>query len=225
MKDFRDPNSTGEENEQWGLSKPFSEKQWTEYYRARDTILAKRRELTETLKSHPEDKEILEREIKFISRDFPKRPHWYLDPETEEEYESLHHCNLINLEELPVHQHAVRWSDAVGSLLAPLVNAAQHGNPEAYAELDTVFWATLNAQTRLEAGREQGFADAYLCANILCCREALREADDAVAGLQELKERGVVSADVLDPLIADGKVVAVMIEAYIQDLCKRVWWD
>mgnify|MGYP007107461852 FL=1 len=224
MDEFGDPFRIEDEDGQWVHIKPWTERNWTEYYRATATIHAKRKELLETIESHPEDKEVLEADLEFISRDFPRRPHYDQDPKTEDEYEELHECKLICLEELPVWQHAERWAEAVLPILGPLMNATRDSDPEAFKALDWLFWDVLDPQHELEKGRDQGFADEYLCANILCCRKALKAADKAIVSLQSAIERGFLPKETADPLIARGRIVAVLIEAYIKDLCKRVWW-
>jgi hypothetical protein len=92
-------------------------------------------------------------------------------------------------------------------------------------DLETAFGQALVIGAKLHGAHGMGTDDDVLCGNIVCCRRGLEAAQDTVRSLESLRDRGIVPADVLAPLIADGNEVRRIVEEHIAGLRSRVWWE
>jgi hypothetical protein len=92
-------------------------------------------------------------------------------------------------------------------------------------DIMTAFGQALVIAAKLAGAHSMGTDDDVLCGNIVCCRRALEAAQDTLRALESLHDRNVAPADVLRPLVDEGRAVFQQIEAHIADLRERVWWQ
>ena len=80
------------------------------------------------------------------------------------------------------------------------------------------------AAAKIAGGHAMGYDDDVLCGNIANCKRGLAGAEEAEQAFIELKEAGVLPAEVVDALLPDVRAVIAAVKERIEDLRKRVWW-
>jgi hypothetical protein len=124
------------------------------------------------------------------------------------------------VDSIPAYTAGCAWSFNVHQALVGLFPADDEEPDEDLLEASA---ASLVA-AKLAGGHGMGYADDVLCGNIVCCKRALAAADEALAGLAALRARQLGDAARLDAVLAEGRQVRQLVDAWISELRSRVWW-
>jgi hypothetical protein len=81
------------------------------------------------------------------------------------------------------------------------------------------------ACAKIVGGHGMGYDDDVLCGNIVCNKIALAANKRCEEALLALRERKVIPADVIDPLLPDLLEARASLEQRIAELRSKVWWD
>jgi len=78
---------------------------------------------------------------------------------------------------------------------------------------------------KLAGAHGMGYDDDVLCGNIVCCKRSLEAAVECLRALACLRERGLLSPAIADPLLKEGSEVRSLVEQHIAELRSKVWWQ
>jgi hypothetical protein len=81
------------------------------------------------------------------------------------------------------------------------------------------------ACAKIAGGHGMGYDDDVLCGNIVCNKIALAANKRCEEALLALRERKVIPAETIDPLLPDLLEARASIEQRIAELRSKVWWD
>ena len=93
---------------------------------------------------------------------------------------------------------------------------------------DTVyraFAASQQAAAKIAGGHAMGYHDEVICGNIVYCNRALEAVDDALDGLQEIRELQLLDPSDIEALLEQGRQVRHLLVEHIAALRARVWWS
>ncbi|HUY92418.1 MAG TPA: hypothetical protein VMV10_26990 [Pirellulales bacterium] len=202
---------------------PWTERQWEAFFRESELRSARFGELFETLRDHPDRDELIDREMGWDRDD--EEPEFESPPdeelESEEEDEEELEREKSDPSDLPAYAASFAWGRSVLKLLKNV------GDLE--TDLDeTVSRAIegcLSVAAKIAAGSAMGEEDQSLCGNIVCCKRAAAFAEQGIEALEELAQRGCFPREALQPLVAEGQRVRLLVEERIGELRSRVWWE
>ena len=87
------------------------------------------------------------------------------------------------------------------------------------------FAASRQAAAKIAGGHAMGYHDEVICGNIVCCKRALQGVDDALDGLQEIRELQLLDRSDIEALLEQGRRVRQLLVEHIAALRARVWWS
>lgn len=219
---------------------PWTERQWEEFFRERDVRSARYGELFETLLDHPDRDEIVDREMGWDREPAEPESDWssgeeeegeegfgaYVDEEIEEEIDEQEVEEEIerkrsDLHALPAYSASFEWGRAVRKFFL------KGGTREEEVEeiVARALEGSMCAAPKIAAGHSMGEDDDTLCGYIVRCKQAAAFAAAAIEALEELAEGGYSPRERIAALIEQGTQVRQLIEAHIDELRARVWWE
>ena len=80
------------------------------------------------------------------------------------------------------------------------------------------------AAAKIAGGHAMGYEPDVLCGNIVNCKRGLAGAVEAEQAFLELKEEGLLPAELVDRLLPDVRAVVDAVKARIEELREKVWW-
>lgn len=202
------------ERENWG------EEDWEAFLARQDVLLAKYRELSETLGDHPLSDRIIEREMHGnlpeailgspcpnACEDCPARAH---EPPDEE--------GLDGAPALPLAREYARALDRFLGTEAP-------GPPGDDEDRRLAAEAAAETLARLSDGHSLGYERGWLCGNIACCKRALAALSASLDALRALLRRRATPPAQGEALVRQGRELGDAIAERIEQLRLRVWWS
>ena len=205
---------------------PWTEEQWEQFMRQSDVRTAKYGELLETLKDHPDQDAIIDREMGWDQEDEVDEE-WQeflesLDTEPDEEVAAHIEAKENELKSMPVYQRSYAFGMMVHNALKPYVIEDQEEQDEDVAE------ARVNAFTiaaKLRGGHAMGYDDQALGGNVVCCKRSLEAAENCLSAIGSLRDREVLPADAAAELLAEGTGIRDMVAERVEELRSRMWWQ
>jgi hypothetical protein len=131
------------------------------------------------------------------------------------------------LKEIPAYQIADSVAEMVRLALEPYKNRPEdEEDEEDNGELiGKAFMGIHTAVVKMSGGHAMGYHDDVLCGNIVKNKQALEGARQSMRAFQELGERKIIPARVIDPIMPKLLEAESAIEARIEELRAMVWWD
>ena len=120
------------------------------------------------------------------------------------------------------YQRSFAFGLRVHSTLKPLMNDSEELQDD---DVLTAFRDSLVIAAKLSGANAMGEDETVLCGNIVYCRKALAAAESCVAALEKLTGRHELDADTLNALLDEGREVTRLVEAHIDGLRGKVWWQ
>lgn len=211
---------------------PWTEAQWEESIALSAIRSAKYGELMETLINDPDRDEIIAQEMGWTEDDDedPEETRRFIetvnkatqDEEGMREVEEEIRQRKEALAAREDYQRAFAFGRQMHDVLTPLMDDM---DPRAEDDFITAYRDSMVVAAKLSGANAMGEDESVLCGNIVYCSKALTAAQSSVAALRRLRESYAVEDDVVDPLITEGLEVARLVEAHIEQLRKRVWWQ
>lgn len=214
--------------------RPWTEDEWEQLFRRSDVRSARYGELWETLRDHPDRDEIIAREMGW-TRCLADESSETLDLDTsadgdaldlDPEREEIARRKDEMLGAIPAYSHGQDWGLRVHRTLQPYLELDPTAELEPDDPLVTAFSDSLVVSVKIAGGHCIGYDEDSICGNIVCCKRAWEAAERAVRALEELVESGgPVPAEVIRPLLEDGRQVRALVQQHIAELRSRVWWQ
>jgi hypothetical protein len=126
------------------------------------------------------------------------------------------------LKNMPAYKRSYQYGLRVHKALDDLKIEGEEDQDE---DLSDAVVGALIISAKLAGGHGMGYEDDALCGNIVCCKRSLAGADQCLRGLRALRDRGLASAEIIDPLVSEGEQVRRLVEEHIAELRSRVWWE
>ncbi len=231
---------------------PMNEEQWERLLKQSDVKSARFGELMETLADHPERDAIVSREMgwtepipveddssedddddefdpsdvadgEFEEDEFEDLEIDEIDPEEIEECLAEQAEHEAALKETEAYRAGSQWADNVRAALSDILHSADDSDSDESELVGAAFMMSQVVLAKLIGGHSLGYEEDMICGNIVCCKQALRAATEAIDALNELGSLGVLTQD-LDKLTAEGKNVCRLLEQRIEELRENVWW-
>ncbi len=232
---------------------PWNEQQWEQCLKRSDARAAKLGELLETLQDHPNRDQLIAREMgwdlyhepdrstqEWRGQVHPEFEHntsfedeceyeedgepgggWLVDDEAEDEFDRARE----SLEAIPAYREGRQWGLEVYGRLRPLVERAEESEVDPESPVHRAVAASQQAPAKIAGGHAMGYHDEVICGNIVCCKRALQEVDDALDGLQEIRELQLLDPSDIEALLEQGRRVRQLLVEHIDALRARVWWS
>lgn len=132
-----------------------------------------------------------------------------------------------SLKEIPAYQVADGAAEMVRKALQPY---SKRTDDSAYDEdagelIGKAFMGIHTAVAKMSGGHAMGYDDDVLCGNIVKNKHALEGARQSIRAFQELGERKLIPARVIEPIMPKLIEAETAIEARIEELRAMVWWD
>jgi len=200
----------------------WGEEDWEAFLTRQDVLLAKYRELSETLGDHPQRDQIIGREMHW---DLPEAILGASCPEGCEECEARGEESEEDIESVPVFRLAKDYARALAQFLgvAPSGAAQDDGGEDEDGRLAAD--AAADAQARLADGHGLGYERGWLCGNIVCCKRALAALGASLNALAALLRRRALPPSEGEALLRQGRELQQAIAGRIEELRLRVWWS
>jgi hypothetical protein len=218
--------------------RPWTEAQWEKLMRESEVRSAKFGELIETLADHPDRDAIIAHEMGWDGPEYNQMDEEEIAAlnaameeaareaaESDEELDDPR--GLGQLESVEAYTAAYEWALKVHDTLKPLFDL-ESAKPEEEWDPDDDVSRVLRCfeiAAKIAGGHGIGYEDDEICGNIVNCKKSLAAADESLEALQAIRDRGPVSGETVDQLIAEGKRVRQLVADRIAELRSRVWWD
>lgn len=212
--------------------RPMTEAEWERFMQESDARSARFGELFETLIDHPERDAIIAREMGWDRRESDPE---FVDAMNEAAEAALAEKSAGPLDNrgdpfddedgyqsLPAYQKAFEWGLRVHDVLEPRCEALRASHD---LDLEDAIGGSMTVGAKLASGYAMHDSEDMPGGCIVKCRLGLEEAQKALAGLAAIAKSGLVPADQIESLIADGREVQQLVEAYLAELRSRVWWE
>jgi len=209
--------------------RPWTEEEWERFIAHDEARSAKFGELFETLMDHPDREAIIDREMGWDQPDDEAEdddeelpPVEDIEPPTDEEMVEWLREREEALQAIPAYTRGCDYGLKVYWALKPYMEKQDMDDPD--EDLVTAYSDSRVIATKIAGGHAMGYTDDTLGGNIVKCKRSLAAANKCLEAMALVKARGLVPAEVMDPLIAEGKEVRALVEQHIAELRKRVWW-
>jgi len=212
--------------------RPWTEDQWERFMQRSDARSARFGELSKTLRDHPDQEEIIAREMGWDhmveDRDSDESgdlddsfdaPEPATDGLSDADWEEISR-DRDEVESIEAYSAGYQWGLNIHEALKDYFDAEDEEPDE---DLDRVL-SCFQVAAKIAGGHGMGYEDDVLCGNIVCCKRALAAADESVEALKSLEGRNVVDSETLQVLIAEGRHVRDLVDSRIEELRSRVWW-
>ena len=218
-------------NEQEPDDRPWTEEQWERFMEKSDARSAKFGELLETFMDHPDRDEIISHEMGWdrdeLDEDdeegeFDSEGWESPDLEADEDWEEVQRQEEESLHAIPAYSRGYEFGLKVHDVLKPFFTPDQEDQDE---DLIESVRGGFTIAAKIAGAHGMGYEDDVLCGNIVCCKKSIAAANECLQGLESLRARGAVPAQVLNPLIRECKEVRELVDEHIAQLRGRVWWQ
>jgi hypothetical protein len=235
-----DDSTDGDEAED---DRPWNEEQWEQAMKESDLRAARFGELLETLLDHPDRDEIVAREMGWndladaIQEDKAGAGAAEVDHDEEAddgtggsaegrnsvfEEEDDHD---IELKQIPAFVICEQVAEAVRELLLPFQKEERPLDEDAADAIGQAFIGIHIACAKISGGHAMGYDEDSLCGNIVNNKRALAGARQSIDGFTELQRLKVLDAETVQRILPMLQEAQAAIEARIEELRAKVWWD
>ena len=212
---------------------PWNEDKWERFMRKSDAQAARYGDLLETLIDHPNRDQIIAREMGWDdepSSETGTNETVTFDAEpSHDEQPGMDSTADENSDDeddfrtIPVYQAAFEWGIRVHDVLKEHLEAEEELEPD--NPLLEAYSNSLQVAAKIAGGHGIGYDEESICGNIVCCKIALKAANDAVVALAEVRSSGQPNPKRTKELVQQGNRVCELVADRIEELRAQVWWQ
>jgi hypothetical protein len=224
--------------------RPWNEEQWEQALKESDLRAARFGELLETLIDHPDRDEIVAREMGWddLADAIQEDKAGAADADDADDEEDRDDDSIgtadepksvfdeddehdIELKQIPAFVICEQAAEAVRELLLPFQKEDRPLDEDAGDAIGQAFIGIHIACAKISGGHAMGYDEDSLCGNIVNNKRALAGARQSIDGFKDMQRLKVLDSGSVQRVLPMLQEAQAAIEARIEELRAKVWWD